>query len=245
MPPTSAAPRSGLRRFVRTPLERALGYRFRHPGLLEQALRHRSAAHEEGGESYERLEFLGDAALSHAAALLLFTRWPEASEGQLIRARATLVRATTLASLAERLGLAAELRLGGGLKAGEAGPALLADSLEAVLGALLIDGGWRAFKTVVERLLQPLLTALDPDQLELEEPKSTLQEIAQRRGVALPLYREVTVDGPAHRRVYRYEVELDGRVLGRGEGSSKRAAQQAAARDALAALDPEHRRDSR
>ena len=236
MPRTSGGTPPRSRRVVKTPLERGLGYRFRSRELLEQALRHRSAAHEEGRESFERLEFLGDAALSHAVALLLFTHWPRASEGQLTRARATLVRATTLASLAEGLGLAAELRLGGGLKVAEAGSALLADGLEAVLGGVLLDGGWRAFQGCVGRLLTPLLAELDPDQLDLEEPKSALQEIAQRHGVALPVYHEVTIAGPAHRRVYLYEVELEGRLLGRGEGSSKRAAQQAAARDALAAL---------
>ncbi len=214
-------------------LSAALGHRFDRPELLEEALRHRSAAHERGVASSERLEFLGDAALSHAVALLLFDRWAAASEGELTRARAALVREGSLAALAERLGLPAVLELGSGLKEASTGPAMLADALEAVLGALLLDGGWRSFRATVSRLFSPLLAALDPAELAMEEAKSTLQELAQKRGRPLPIYREVETHGPAHRRTYVYEVEFDGEVLARGEGSSKKAAQQDAARRAL------------
>ena len=217
-------------------LQAALGYEFAEPGLLRQALRHRSAAHERGVPSFERLEFLGDAALSHAVAALLFARWPEASEGELTRARASLVRETSLAPLAERLGVAAALEVGSGLDGANPGAAVLADALEAVLGALLLDGGWRSFKAAVNRSFALLLAALDRSQLALEEPKSTLQELAQGRGGALPVYRQVEVRGPAHRQLFVFEVELDGRVVGRGEGPSKKAAQQAAARSALDTL---------
>lgn len=217
-------------------LQKALGYRFTHAELLKQALRHRSAAHEQGVPSFERLEFLGDAALSHAVAALLFARWPEATEGELTRARASLVRETSLAQLAERLGLPASLEVGSGLDGANPGAAVLADALEAVLGALLIDGGWRSFKAAVARTFAPLLASLDRSQLALEEPKSTLQEVAQRRGLSLPEYRQIEVRGPAHRQVFVFDVELDGRVLGRGEGSSKRGAQQEAARHALEAM---------
>jgi ribonuclease-3 len=218
-------------------LETALGHRFARPELLAQALRHRSAAHEQGVPSFERLEFLGDAALSHAVAALLFKRWPAASEGELTRARAALVREASLAWLAGRLELPAVVQIGSGLTEGSVGPAVLADALEAVLGALLLDGGWRSFRAAVNRLFSPLLAALDPAQLPLEEPKSTLQELAQKRDLALPIYREVETRGPAHRRVYVYEVEFGGRVLARGEGPSKKAAQQEAARRALENLE--------
>ena len=214
-------------------LEAALGHRFAAPELLAEALRHRSAAHERGKASSERLEFLGDAALSHAVAALLFERWPAASEGELTRARAALVRERTLARLADEVGIPDALDLGGGLERRHPGSSLLADALEAVLGAVLLDGGWRSFRTVTRRLLLPLLDELEPDDLPLEEPKSTLQEMAQRRGLPLPVYREVDLRGPAHARIYVVEVEFDGRAAGRGEGSSKRAAQQDAARDAL------------
>jgi len=219
-------------------LAAALGHRFSRPELLEEALRHRSAAHERGAPSSERLEFLGDAALSHAVALLLFDRLPEASEGDLTRARAALVREGSLAALAESLGLPSALELGSGLKPTSSGPAMLADALEAVLGALLLDGGWRSFRAAVNRLFGPLVAALDPGELAIEEAKSTLQELAQKRGKGLPIYREVETRGPAHRRTFVYEVEFDGRVLARGEGSTKKAAQQEAARRALEGLEP-------
>jgi ribonuclease-3 len=217
-------------------LEEALGHRFAARELLAEALRHRSAAHEQGEASSERLEFLGDAALSHAVAALLFAHWPRANEGQLTRARAALVRERTLALLADRIGIPDALDLGSGLRGHHAGSSLLADALEAVLGALLLDGGWRAFRATVRRLWLPLLDELEPADLPLEEPKSTLQEMAQRAGLPLPAYREVEVRGPAHARIYVIEVEYDGRPAGRGEGSSKRAAQQDAARAALRAL---------
>ncbi len=217
-------------------LQDALGWSFRRSELLEQALRHSSAAYEGGTASNERLEFLGDAALSHAVALLLYTRWPDAREGELTRGRAFLVRERTLVELGTRLGVPEVLELGGGLRPGQAGAAVLADATEAILGAVLLDGGWKVFRPMVTRLFAPFLAELSPEQLPLEEPKSTLQEMAQRDGLALPVYREVAVHGPAHERRYVYEVEFDGRVLARGEGSSKRAAQQEAARAALEAM---------
>jgi ribonuclease-3 len=214
-------------------LEAALGYRFRRAELVEQALRHSSAAFERGAPSNERLEFLGDAALSHAVAALLYARWPEASEGELTRARAALVRESALASLARGLAIDRALETASGLQPSDS---LMADALEAVLGAVLLDGGWRAFVALVRRLMGPALRALRREELPLGEPKSTLQELAQSRGLALPIYREVAVSGPAHSRVYTYEVEFGGELVARGEGSSKRAAQQAAARWALKLL---------
>lgn len=216
--------------------EAALGYRFKDHALLDLALRHRSAAHEHMMASNERLEFLGDAALSHAVAELLYERWPEATEGQLTRARSVVVREATLAEVARQLRVADVLDLGSGLRAETPGPALLADALEAVFGAVLLDGGWRTLRRLVARLLGPKLATLDPDSLRRSEPKSELQEHAQRHGWALPVYREVERQGPDHARIYVYEVELQGTVLGRGSGSSKRAAQQAAAAAALTAL---------
>ncbi len=217
-------------------LQDGLGYAFADGDLLHQALRHRSAAHEQGAPSFERLEFLGDAALSHAVAALLFARWPAASEGELTRARAALVREGALAALACRVGVAEAVEVGGGLDEGSPSAAVLADAMEAVLGALLVDGGWRAFKAAVARLFTGPLADLDPARLALEEPKSTLQELAQKRGLPLPVYREVEVRGPAHRQLFVFEVEIDGRVLACGEGPSKKAAQQNAARLALAGL---------
>lgn len=214
-------------------VQRGLGYQFRRPELLAQALRHASAAHEQGAPSNERLEFLGDAALSHAVAVLLFSAWPGASEGQLTRGRAALVRERTLAEVAQRLGIGEALEVSLRFRLSDA---VLADGCEAVLGALLVDGGWRRFSATVRRLFLPLLAALEPDDLPREEPKSALQELAQRRGLALPVYRQVGVEGPEHHRLYTFEVEFAGQVVGRGSGTSKRAAQQEAARAALALL---------
>jgi ribonuclease III len=217
-------------------LQTAIGHVFSRPELLDAALRHSSAAYELGLASNERLEFLGDAALSHAVAAMVYERWPDATEGDLTRARAALVRGRTLAPLARTLGLSELLAVAPGV---EPSDSVLADGLEALLGALLLDGGWRSLRTAVRRLLAPALEELRPDQLALEEPKSTLQELAQKRGLPLPLYREVEVRGPAHGRVYVFEVEFAGRIVARGEGGSKRAAQQAAARCALEALVPQ------
>jgi ribonuclease-3 len=214
-------------------VEEKLGYRFRDPELLREALRHRSAAAAAGLASNERLEFLGDAALSHAIAELLFARWKAAREGELTRARAALVKGETLAQLAETFGLREALEVAEGVEPGEA---LLADAFEAVLGALSLELGYRRFARFVWRLFGPLFAALSQEGLVRLEPKSALQELAQKRGWALPVYREVEVRGPEHQRVYVYEVEVEGRVLGRGEGSSKKLAQREAAREALASL---------
>lgn len=220
-------------------VQRALGYQFRRPELLVQALRHSSAAHERAACSNERLEFLGDAALSHAIAAMLFTAWPDASEGQLTRGRAVLVRERALADMARRLKIGEALEVANRFNMGDA---VLADGCEAVFGALLLDGGWRRFSATVRRLFLPLVRALDRDGLPLQEPKSMLQELAQRDGLPLPVYREVSLDGPEHRRLYTFEVEFAGRVIGRGSGSSKRSAQHEAARAGLAVLAAETNR---
>ncbi len=217
-------------------VEERLGYRFRRPELLAEALRHRSVAVPKGLASNERLEFLGDAALSHAVAELLFTAWPRAREGELTRARAALVKGETLAALATELGLAEALEVAEGVEPGEA---LLADALEAVLGALVLEMGYRRFAVLVRRLLRPALAGLSRSELASLEPKSALQELCQRQGWELPLYREVEVRGPEHQRLYVYEVEVGGEVRGRGEGTSKKLAQRAAARVALQALEQE------
>lgn len=214
-------------------LEARLGYRFSCREYLREALRHSSLAHELGVGSNERLEFLGDAALSHAAAAMVFAAWPGAGEGALTRGRALLVREATLSRLARDLDLESGMQRAPGV---EPGPALLADTLEAVLGAVFLDGGWEVFRATAERLLNPVLATIEVSSLPKHEPKSTLQEHAQRCRLPLPVYREVGRWGPEHRQLFVFDVELDGRVLGRGEGSSKREAQQAAARQALEQL---------
>lgn len=214
-------------------LERRLGYEFRSPERLAEALRHRSVASFPTKPSNERLEFLGDAALSLAVAEMLFRHWPEAREGDLTRARAALVRGETLAKIAVSLGIDKALQAAPGVEPREA---LVADAFEAVLGALALEVGYRRFARIVHRLFRPFLDQLARDELATLEPKSALQELAQRRGWALPVYRQVEVRGPEHQRVYVFEVELENRVRGRGEGPSKKLAQREAARVALELL---------
>lgn len=211
-------------------LERRLGYQFRSPERLGEALRHRSAASLLTKPSNERLEFLGDAALSLAVAEMLFRRWPKAQEGELTRARAALVRGATLAKIAVSLGIDKALEVAAGVTPGET---LVADALEAVLGALVLEVGYRRFAKIVQRLFLPYVNQLEEDALATLEPKSALQELAQRRGWALPVYRQVEVRGPEHQRIYVFEVELENRIRGRGEGPSKKLAQREAARMAL------------
>ncbi len=221
------------RREILERVEAKLGYRFRRRELLAEALRHRSVAVPRGLASNERLEFLGDAVLSHAVAEMLYLAWPHAREGELTRARAALVKGETLSAVASALGLGEALEVAEGVEPGEA---LLADALEAVFGALYLELGFRRFAAFVRKLLAPELARLSPAALPSLEPKSALQELAQRLGWALPVYREVEVRGPEHQRVYVFEVEVAGAVRGRGEGSSKKTAQREAARAALESL---------
>ena len=216
-------------------LERELGYRFRDEELLARALTHRSA----GGRHNERLEFLGDAALSLVVAEALYERLPDAPEGHLSRLRASLVRRSSLAEIARSLGFPARLRLGPGeLKSGGfRRDSILSDALEAVLGAIHLDGGLDALRPVVLRLYGDRLDAL-PAHEDLKDPKTLLQERLQARGMPLPLYRLDGVEGEDHRQFFTITCEVEG-VAGEatGSGGSRRAAEQAAAARMLARLD--------
>jgi ribonuclease-3 len=214
-----------------------LGHRFETRALLERAVTHPSAAprHGEGSHGYERLEFLGDRVLGLVVADLLLARFPEESEGALGRRLAELVRRETLAEVAGRLGLAGCVRLAKGERAaGERdNPAILADVCEAVLGALYLDGGLGAARAVIEPLWAPLIeTAEHPPQ----DAKTALQEWAQGRGLPLPEYRELSRSGPAHEPIFTVEVSVAGDSSARGEGRSKRLAEQSAAGRLLARL---------
>jgi len=211
-----------------------LGYEFRDPALLEAALTHRSA----GRRNYERLEFVGDAVLNFAVAALLYRACPDADEGELSRYRATLVSGSSLAEVAAELRLGEQLRLGGGemKSGGHRRSSILADALEALLGAVYLDGGTGAASTVIEALFADRLGAL-PQAHELKDPKTRLQEQLQARGLPLPAYAVEAVSGEPHEQwfVARCEVEsLDLQAL--GEGSSRRRAEQEAARQLLETL---------
>lgn len=224
---------------MRTPAEwseRRLGYRFGDPALLEAALTHRSASRT----NYERLEFLGDAVLNFVVAELAFAVFPEAPEGDLSRYRAAVVSAPTLAAVAAGLGLGDQLRLGGGeLKSGGyRRDSILADSLEAVLGAVYLDGGLEPVRGVVRALLGARLEEL-PSAAALKDPKTRLQEALQARGLGLPRYALEEVGGEPHEQWFVASCEaadLDLRATGRG--TSRRRAEQEAAERVLAALGP-------
>ena len=211
-----------------------LGYTFRDPALLDAALTHRSA----GRANYERLEFLGDSVLNFAVAMLLFREYPDADEGDLSRYRAALVSGASLAAVATGLSLGEQLRLGSGeLKSGGfRRSSILADALEALFGAVYLDGGIAAASTVIETLFAGRLDEL-PEARELKDPKTRLQEQLQARGLRLPAYAVEEVTGEPHEHWFVASCEVVALGLrARGEGSSRRRAEQEAAQRVLEQL---------
>lgn len=222
-------------------VQRALGYRFKEPGLLETALTHRSHSHESGAHAeanYERLEFLGDSLLGFLTADWLFRDDEEASEGVLTRRRQAVVRASTLAIAARRLGLGEAIRLGRGeaLTGGRHKGSLLADLFEAVLGAVYVDGGVRPARAFVRRHLRDELRGARRTTLSRDDFKTRLQERTQAELQLTPAYRIVSTSGPAHAMTFEVEVLLGRRVLGRGTGTNRKQAEQDAARAAIERL---------
>ncbi len=219
-------------------LARRLGHRFKDLGLLDQALRHSSYAHErpEAGPSNEQLEFLGDAVLALTVSDLLLAFFPQSSEGELSRSRAALVNARQLAALARQLDLGPHLLLGRGeeSQAGREKPSLLADALEAVLAACFLDGGLKAAEKITRLLFAPLLET--QPRLSWQDFKTGLQEFTQARYRLSPSYHLLEESGPSHRRRFRVEVRLGPEPLAQGEGPSKKQAAQMAARLALERL---------
>ena len=216
-------------------LERLLGHAFRDPELARQALTHRS----HGTPHNERLEFLGDSLLNCAVATLLYERFPRLPEGDLSRLRAALVNQASLSSVAARLGLGGRMRLGEGeLKSGGFHrPSILADALEALLGAVYLDAGFEAVRAAVERLLGDRLESRE-DLPVHKDPKTALQELLQGRKLQLPRYSVQRTEGEAHDQTFTVECrveELD--LAASGSGASRRAAEQAAAERLLAQLE--------
>lgn len=215
-------------------LQRRLGHEFENARLLERALTHRSA----GPQNYERLEFLGDAVLGMVIAEQLFKLDKGHEEGDLSRLRASLVNRDSLADIAAGLELGEVLRLGGGeLKSGGFRRAsILADVLEALIGAIYLDAGYAAAREFVLRIYSDRLASL-PDPELLKDPKTRLQEMLQARQLALPEYSVIDTSGPPHKRRFRVRCRVP--VLEQdfdAEGSSRRAAEQAAAESALKEL---------
>lgn len=218
-------------------LDKTLGYRFRDRALLNRALTHRSA----GGKHNERLEFLGDAVLGMVIAEHLYRLKPDASEGDLSRLRAHLVRRETLGDIGAQIGLGRWLRLGQGeMKSGGfRRRSTLANGLEAILGAVFLDGGLESTSTIIETLFEERLRDL-PDRGALKDPKTRLQEYLQARGLELPVYDVESESGDAHRRhfVMSCSVAALGLKTDAG-GRSRRQAEQRAAEAMLGKLDDE------
>ncbi len=213
-------------------LRQRLGYSFRRSELLAQALTHRS----HGAHHNERLEFVGDAVLNCVVAHALYERFPEVDEGDLSRVRASLVNRDTLAEIARRLGLSAAIIVGEGEQrsGGSERPSILADALEALYGAVFLDGGFEAARAVIDNTFGEVLSDADPAALG-KDPKTRLQEWLQARRLPVPDYRIVAVDGEAHAQIFTFECSIAALgIATQGMGSSRRTAEQAAATSAFA-----------
>lgn len=232
-PAPAAAPRKRRRKGTGA-LEHRIGYRFQDADLLDCALTHISALAGPRNRvgSYQRLEFLGDHVLGLVVSDMLFRNFPKANEGELSRRLADLVRKETCAAMARELDLGAIIRLGSS-EAGSGGrsrDAVLADVCESLIGAVFLDGGYPAAASLVEKLWnERMRTPARP----LRDPKTTLQEWAQGRGLPTPTYREIGRSGPHHSPEFRIAVELPKLAPAEGIGRSKRAAEQAAAQALL------------
>ncbi len=218
-------------------LEEKLEYHFERPALLENALTHSSYANEnraKGVQSNERLEFLGDSVLGMVVADYLFRVHPDLPEGDLTRTRAALVCETSLAEVAQQLDLGAYLKLGKGEDAGggRTRPSIVADAVEAVLAAVYLDGGIGSARKIIRRFI------LDREEEKgaSRDYKTALQELVQRESGQVLNYRLISSEGPDHAKIFSVEVDLNGAPVGQGRGHSKKEAEQAAAKAAIAKL---------
>lgn len=220
-----------------TPLERRLGVRFGNRALLEAALTHRSFAYEQGGlPTNERLEFLGDAVLGVVVTDALYREFPDLSEGDLAKMRAALVNMTVLADVAREIELGSAVYLGRGeeMTGGREKPSILSDTLEAVFGAVYLDGGMAEASRMILHLFLPRILG-EVEGGTVYDYKTSLQELAAARLGSLPEYR-ISESGPDHAKRFRAVVRLAGEEYGVGEGRSKKEAEQAAARLAVERL---------
>lgn len=216
-------------------LERTVGYRFKDRALLERALTHSSLGAESSAPDNETLEFLGDAVLDLAVSELLMVGHPDRREGDLSRMRASLVNTPTLAERAREIGLAAWLRLGKGEErsGGRTKERILASAYEALLGATFLDAGYQIARDCVARHFEAALANAPTGTVDY---KTELQELTQLRFRSAPAYRVLAVSGPDHARRYEVEVSVDDKIRAAGSGTSRKSAEQMAARLALAQL---------
>lgn len=219
------------------PLEQRLDYTFQNPRLLQQALTHKSFAHEQREPDFhnEKLEFLGDAVIDLVLGEFLIELFPSDQEGALSKKRASLVNEEALAKIARALELSASLYLGRGeiQTSGFEKPRLLASAVEALLGAVFLDGGFTAVREVVRREFKPWIETLEPGQDYATDYKTRLQEWAQKKWKVAPTYHLSSESGPAHDRLFTVSLRLKDEEIARGTGRSKKAAEQQAAKEAL------------
>ncbi|MDC0358718.1 ribonuclease III [Oligoflexia bacterium] len=214
-------------------LAKTLGFTFKDYDCLERALTHRSAHFGDNQSDYERLEFLGDAVLDLAVADLLLKRHPEAKEGELSKMRAALVNTTSLAGIAQKLNLGSFIILSRGELAngGAERPSILADVLEAVIGAIFRAGGYEGAYRCIENFFGDELINVTPS-----DPKTELQEALHAVGGGAPVYLLECVEGPEHAPTFVSVVEVEHNIVGRGRGPTKKASQQIAANEAMTLL---------
>ena len=224
-----------------SPLEEALGYRFRNRELLKLALTHRSYLSVSGGShiaTNERLEFLGDSVIGLLVTEYLFTKFPQKSEGDLTQHKGIMVSRTTLSRIAGEISLGEFLFLGAGedRSGGRHRESILADAMEAVIGAIYLDGGFEAARKVLQKVLMPRMSAILKQEID-RNYKSQLLELSQAKGYGLPEYEIRSEKGPEHAKTFEVAVRIRGKVLGVGVGTSKKRAEQEAARRALRSLN--------
>jgi ribonuclease-3 len=224
-------------------LHKKLGYIFKRPDLLAEAFRHSSYTNEVGNldlRDNERLEFLGDAVLDLAIGHILMELFPDGNEGDLSKYRAMVVSEKGLSQVAKELGLGDYLLLGRGeeLTYGREKPSILANTIEALIGALYLDAGFTVSKEIIHRLFSPLLGKNDLERVA-EDYKSLVQEYTQQIYKTRPDYVYVKESGPAHNKTFRVALSLDGKIIAEGEGKSKKEAEQEAAREAFFCLTRE------
>ncbi|NVN99616.1 MAG: ribonuclease III [Geobacteraceae bacterium] len=217
-------------------LEKIIGHQFSDRSLLEEALTHRSRSNELPGLSdNQRLEFFGDSILGFLVSHLLFDAFPQAREGELTSMRASLVDESSLAAIASSLGIGSCLQLGKGEEkgGGRKKKSILSDAFEAVIAAVYLDGGVTAAREVVQRHFSPLVQGLAVSSFSSTDYKTLLQEYTQSRFGSTPSYSVTGSQGPDHARVFTVTVIVNSELCGKGEGSRKKDAEQAAAREAL------------
>jgi ribonuclease-3 len=221
-------------KFVR--LQKQLGYQFVQPQLCQQALTHRSVSSK---SNYERLEFMGDALLGVVIACYLYERFPSEDEGRLTRLRSTLVRQDSLAAIAKDLKLGEHLILGSGemKSGGHRRESILADAVEALIGAIYLDSSdLNVLRDVVLKWYEPYLDTLEPKDT-LKDPKTRLQELLQGKRLPLPEYTLTAAQGEAHNQTFTVECRVEGASITVGHGHSRRYAEQSAASQLLALLE--------